>query len=86
MAIGAAEVFEKAGVRIPEDIALVGYGTSSEGENSPKSLTSCYVPAEDYGVSAVENVLRLMAGQEIKSPTPKTKPSRSMGNGDSVSA
>ena len=73
MAIGAAEVFEKAGVRIPEDIALVGYGTSSEGENSPKSLTSCYVPAEDYGVSAVENVLRLMSGQEIKSPTPKTK-------------
>ena len=73
MAIGAAETFEKAGVRVPDDIAVIGYGTSSEGENSPKSLTSCYIPAEEYGSSAVKNVLRLMEGKEIETPEPEVR-------------
>ncbi len=73
MAIGAATVFEEEGVRIPEDIAITGYGTSEEGQNSPKSLTSCYIPAEEYGALAVQNVLRLKEGEEVIPPKPGVK-------------
>ena len=73
MAIGAADSFVKHGFRVPEDIAVAGYGTSEEGQCSPSPLTSCYVPAEQYGAEAVKNALRMMNGEEPVRPvtTPK---------------
>ncbi|MBR6172550.1 MAG: EAL domain-containing protein [Eubacterium sp.] len=73
MAIGAAVAFEKAGIRIPEDIAIVGYGTTTEGQDSPKSLTSCYIPAEDYGASAMRNILQLLKHEKIKPLNPHVR-------------
>ena len=68
MAIGFAEGLEKHGVKVPEDIALAGYGTSEEGQTSPKVLTSTYVPAEYYGGFAVEALMCVMEGKEIPEP------------------
>ena len=56
------------GVNIPEDIAVAGYGTSSEGQTCPKSLTSTYIPAEYYGSFAVECIERMMRGEALRSP------------------
>ena len=44
MAIGLAEELIHAGLRIPEDIAVIGFDTSDEGQKSPKPLTSAYIP------------------------------------------
>ena len=71
MAIGFAEEMERRGVRIPEDIALAGYGTSDEGRYSPKALTSTYVPAEYYGSYSVDYVMNLKDGREISEPDPE---------------
>ncbi|MBR4759143.1 MAG: EAL domain-containing protein [Lachnospiraceae bacterium] len=65
MAIGLADELTKNGIRIPEDIAVVGYGTSAEGQNSPKSLTSVYIPAKEYGVFSVQSILNEIAGEYI---------------------
>ncbi len=65
MAIGLADELTKNGIRIPEDIAVVGYGTSAEGQNSPKSLTSVYIPAKEYGEFSVQCILNEIAGEYI---------------------
>lgn len=68
MAIGLAEELVKNGIVIPDDIVVVGYGTSEEGQNSPRSLTSSYIPSEDYGIYAVDCIIKLMNGEEIEPP------------------
>ena len=68
MAIGFADEMIKNGIRIPEDIAVVGYGSTEEGQTCPKSLTSTYIPAEYYGGYAVDSVIRLLKGEEIQTP------------------
>lgn len=68
MAIGVAEELQKHGVRIPEDIRLAGYGTTEEGQTSPQTLTSTYIPAEYYGSYSVDAVLQLLQGKEVAPP------------------
>ncbi len=73
MAIGLAEEMERHGVKIPDEIAVVGYGTSEEGQNSPVSLTSSYIPAEYYGEYSVDAVLKMIKGEEIHDPSPEAE-------------
>ncbi len=68
MAIGLAEALERNGIRVPEDIAITGYGTFEEGQYAPKSLTSFYLPGESYGIFAVEAILNMMDGKDIGEP------------------
>ena len=63
MAIGLADELTKHGIRIPEDIAIVGYGTSNEGQTCPRSLTSCYIPSEYYGSYSVELAISILEGK-----------------------
>ena len=73
MAIGIGIGMERAGVRIPEDIALAGYGSSEEGRKSPCPITSPWVPGDYYGAYAVESVLRKLEGVEPVLPDPRTR-------------
>ena len=70
MAIGVAEEMTRRGVRIPEDLLLAGFGTSEEGQLSPKSLTSSYIPTEYDGEYAVDALICLSKGEEV----PEIKP------------
>jgi len=65
MAIGFAEEMTRRGIRIPDNIALAGYGTTEEGQTSPEALTSTEIPAEYYGRYAVECILARIAGEEM---------------------
>ena len=72
MAIGLINAFEKRGIKVPEEIAVTGYGTSEEGQTSPKPLTSTYIPSEYYGRYSVECVLAMLRGEDMpdkKTPT-----------------
>ena len=73
MAIGVAIGMDRGGMRIPEDIAVVGYGTSEEGWSSPKPITSTYIPGAYYGSYAVEALMQLMEGKKPEEPQPRTK-------------
>ena len=65
MAIGLAGTLEKEGIRVPEDIAVVGYDALMVGRTSPKPLTSAPIPSYQCGRHAVACVDRLLAGDEI---------------------
>lgn len=49
MAIGVCSYLTKHGVRIPEDIAVIGYDSTDEGRRSPVPLTSADIPAKECG-------------------------------------
>lgn len=52
MAIGLCEAFEKRGIHVPEDIAVVGFDSREEGRTSPKPITSSILPAYENGMYA----------------------------------
>ena len=64
MAIGLAEALDKEGIRIPEDMAITGYGDTEEGLTSPSPLTSAKIPARYYGSYSVKCITALLAGKE----------------------
>ena len=68
MAIGVAEQLVKNGVRIPEDIAVVGFDSIPEGQTSPSPVMSAYVPAKSTGIHAGECILNMMQGLPITDP------------------
>ncbi len=68
MAIGVAETLTKNGIRVPEDVAVIGFDSIPEGQTSPSPVTSAYIPARSTGVHAAKSILRLMEGKEIKDP------------------
>ena len=53
MAIGFCEEMEKHGVRVPEDIAVVGFDATEEGKTSPQPLSSVMIPSKELGEQAV---------------------------------
>ena len=68
MAIGVAETLAKNGIRIPEDVAVVGFDSIPEGQTSPRPVTSAYIPAKSTGKHAAESILRLMAKEPVRDP------------------
>ncbi len=65
MALGALEALQARGIRVPEDVALVGFDDAEEGRFTFPPLTS--VPWGGYaqGRQAVETLLALMAHEEV---------------------
>jgi DNA-binding LacI/PurR family transcriptional regulator len=57
MAIGAMRVLHERGLRVPEDIALVGFDDVVEGRFGAVTLTSVSPDKEAIGRLAVESVL-----------------------------
>lgn len=77
MAIGLAERLTENGIRVPEDIAITGYGATSEGTTSPSPLTSAYVPAKYYGSYSVKCIDAYLKNEEP--PRFATRPSLFIG-------
>lgn len=61
-AVGAAKAFSKAGLRIPDDLSLAGFGNDPVAEHGRVPLTTVQQPNEQLGTTAVECLLRLLAG------------------------
>ncbi len=70
MAIGVADGLTRKGYRVPEDVAVTGYGCTEEGKTSPQPITSIYMPAEAFGVYAVDCITALMQKESL----PEFKP------------
>jgi LacI family transcriptional regulator len=64
-AIGAYEAIEEAGIRIPEDISIIGYDDIPEARHMSPSLTTISQPKYELGEKATNLLLK-----ELKSRVP----------------
>ena len=69
MALGAIKALKEAGIRVPEDISVVGYDDSEFGRYASPPLTSVHQPKEELAVLSCERLFFQMekkkAGKEI---------------------
>ncbi len=62
-AIGALEVLQKAGCRVPDDMAIIGFDDIDLAQYSTPPLTSVRQTFSALGVAAAEQLLALLAGE-----------------------
>ncbi len=71
MAIGVADCLTRKGFRVPEDVAVTGYGCTEEGRTSPKPITSVYTPSWEFGIYAADCVNALFGRKELPEFNPE---------------
>jgi LacI family transcriptional regulator len=57
MALGALAACRAAGVTVPDDVSVVGFGNTSAAEHAVPSLTTVSMPRHQLGVEAMQAVL-----------------------------
>ncbi|MEM6416124.1 MAG: LacI family DNA-binding transcriptional regulator, partial [Pseudomonadota bacterium] len=67
MAYGAMQQIKAVGLRIPDDIALVGFDDLPYSRIMEPSLTTVSQPSEGFGPAAVEQLLALINGYDLPS-------------------
>lgn len=65
MAIGVAKALTENGIRVPEDVAVVGYDSVAEGQTSPKPITSVPIPAKAFGDYAARCLQNMLEGSSL---------------------
>lgn len=65
MAIGLSEVFEKNGIHVPQDVAVVGFDSVEEGFTSPKPITSVRRFPQNYGMYVADCIKAMMEGTKL---------------------
>lgn len=65
MAIGVAEALTLHDIRVPEEVAVVGYDSVPEGRTSPQPVTSMELPAKPFGGYAAEYLQALLEDREL---------------------
>ena len=65
MAIGAMDALQARGIRVPQDVAVVGFDDIREGRFAPTPLTTVRQPLDRQGKQALELVLAQIDGQVI---------------------
>ncbi|NGO70807.1 LacI family DNA-binding transcriptional regulator [Streptomyces boncukensis] len=68
MALGAIEALRRRGLRVPEDVSVVGFDDLPEVRWSAPPLTTVRQPLSDMGKVAARMVLREARGEENDSP------------------
>jgi len=65
-AIGAMNVFDEAGLRIPDDVSLVGYDNNRMAALRHISLTTIHQPGGNMGRSAVDHLTERIDGDRTE--------------------
>src|SRR5215470_9193301 len=68
MAFGVYEAVRRRGLRVPDDISVVGFDDLPESRWASPPLTTVRQPLAEMGLLAARTVLRLAEGQEIETP------------------
>lgn len=66
MAIGAMKAILKSGIRIPEDIAVVGFDDLNVSSLVSPGLTTVHYPIYQMGYGAMRNIVDTCQGKEVK--------------------
>jgi len=65
MAVGAMEVLREYGMRIPEDVVVVGFDDDTTAQNLDVPLTTVRQPTQAMGQRAVQMILQLLHGESV---------------------
>jgi LacI family transcriptional regulator len=68
MAFGVYEAVRRRGLRVPDDVSVVGFDDLPEARWSSPPLTTVRQPLAEMGLLAARTVLRLVQGEELESP------------------
>lgn len=68
LALGALIECKALGLRVPEDISIVGFDNQELAAHFSPGLTTINVRADDLGRLAASTILRMLAGQTVESP------------------
>jgi LacI family transcriptional regulator len=66
LAIGALQAIRQHGLRVPEDISVVGFDDTYEASITQPALTTIRQPLAEMGRMAVSQLVRLLQGQRIE--------------------
>jgi len=65
MASGAMLALEERGLRVPDDVAIVGFDNSQFATRGRIGLTTVAQPSREMGVVMADTLVRLLAGEEV---------------------
>jgi DNA-binding LacI/PurR family transcriptional regulator/signal transduction histidine kinase len=63
LAMGAMEAIKECGMRVPEDVAVIGYDNYIHASNCSPALTSIDQNVSRKGIAAVESILEAIRGE-----------------------
>ena len=66
MAIGALKDIKNKGIRVPEDISVIGYDDSEIAKVAIPELTSIQPPLEELGRIGANEILQLIKGKNVQ--------------------
>lgn len=64
-ALGIIDAVHEAGLSVPDDISVIGFDGTEEGEHSKPGLTTVAVPLEKIGATAMELLLRQVREEHL---------------------
>lgn len=67
IALGALQVARSRGIRVPDDVSIVGFDGTHIAEQAVPPLTSVAQPLQDMGRAALRTILRLADGDSLDS-------------------
>jgi LacI family transcriptional regulator len=67
MALGVYEAVRRNGLRVPEDLSIVGFDDLPQARWGSPPLTTVRQPLGEMGMAAVRTVLRLLNGEKLES-------------------
>lgn len=73
VALGAMSAIQKAGLTIPDDVAIVGFDDIFLAAHTQPALTTVRVPAYGLGWTAAEVLISVIEGDEVSSVTLETE-------------
>ena len=72
-AFGARLALYRRGIRVPEDVSIVGFDDQNEAAFATPPLTTIRQPGEEIGIAAAETIVKLINKQECKIQNLKAK-------------
>ena len=66
IAIGAIRAIRAAGLKVPEDISVIGYDDQRLGRIYEPPLTTVHIPTFDLGYQAMVKMRRILAREEFE--------------------
>jgi DNA-binding LacI/PurR family transcriptional regulator len=69
MAVGALRVLREAGLRVPDDVALVGFDDSAVARHTDPPLTTVHQPVEEMGRVMADLLLARISGESVPART-----------------
>lgn len=74
MAIGALHELQRAGIKVPEEVSVIGFDDVPGLDYHTPALTTVRVPLQEIGVAAVARALAILRGEDAGLPRVRVHP------------